>query len=249
MGRAKLFHLPGFAWHITHRCHNREFLIKFARDKRRWLYWLFQARKRYKLSILGYCLTSNHIHLLAFEQKNRQAIPRSMLLAASCTARQYNRRKQRSGAFWEDHYHATAVETGDHFRKCLVYIELNMVRAGVVGHPIDWEFCSFREVMGARQKRRLIDLQRLSELFQISDPEKLRTDYRHWIEEAISSGNMKREGIWTENVAVGKKEFVDDIKSKLGLRAIYSQVTEVDEGFVLKDFRNTYHKFASKNGL
>ena len=25
------------AWHITHRCHKREFLLKFARDRQRWL--------------------------------------------------------------------------------------------------------------------------------------------------------------------------------------------------------------------
>ena len=48
----------------THRCHKKEFLLKFAKDRDRWRYWLYEARKRYGLCILNYIITSNHIHLL-----------------------------------------------------------------------------------------------------------------------------------------------------------------------------------------
>jgi len=56
--------IPGCIWHITHRCHKREFLLKFALDRRRWLEWLFEGKKRYGACILNYAVTSNHIHLL-----------------------------------------------------------------------------------------------------------------------------------------------------------------------------------------
>lgn len=46
-------------WHITHRCHKREFLLKFSKDRRRWLQWLSEAKKRYGLKILNYAVTSN----------------------------------------------------------------------------------------------------------------------------------------------------------------------------------------------
>lgn len=39
-------------WHIAHRCHRKQFLLKFARDRRRYLYWLFEAKKRYGLCAL-----------------------------------------------------------------------------------------------------------------------------------------------------------------------------------------------------
>ena len=48
MARAKRHFLPGHVWHITHRCHKKEFLLKFARDRCRWLQWLFEAKKRYR---------------------------------------------------------------------------------------------------------------------------------------------------------------------------------------------------------
>jgi hypothetical protein len=59
-----------------------------------------------------------------------------MQLIAGRTAQEYNQRKARGGAFREDRYHATAIQTDEHLHQCLVYIDLNMVRAGVVNHPI-----------------------------------------------------------------------------------------------------------------
>src|SRR5690606_12157481 len=69
MPRANRYFLKGHVWHITHRCHRREFLLKFAKDRQRWLYWLFEARKRFGLCVLNYMVTSNHIHLLVLYQR------------------------------------------------------------------------------------------------------------------------------------------------------------------------------------
>jgi len=44
-------------------------------------------------------------------------------------------RKNRNSAFWEDRYHATAIDSDGHLFQCMKYIELNMVRVGVIDHP------------------------------------------------------------------------------------------------------------------
>jgi len=113
MARANRHHLPGYVWHITHRCHKREFLLKFDKDKKRWIYWLFEAKKRFGLKILDFTVTSNHINLLVYDGKVN-VILKSIQLIAGITGREYNQRKNRKGAFWEDRYHATAVKTGNH---------------------------------------------------------------------------------------------------------------------------------------
>jgi putative transposase len=56
MPRANRYFLPGHVWHITHRCHKKEFLLKFAKDRKRWLHWLFEARKRFGLCVLNYII-------------------------------------------------------------------------------------------------------------------------------------------------------------------------------------------------
>ena len=75
-----------------------------------------------------YMVTSNHIHLLV-RDTGGQVIAQSMQLIAGRTAQEYNQRKGRRGAFWEDRYHATAIEADVHLHRCLAYIDLNMVRA------------------------------------------------------------------------------------------------------------------------
>ena len=73
-----------------------------------------RRKKRYDLEGLNFTITSNHIHLLVYGGEDREVIPRSMQLVAGRTAQEYNRRTQRKGAFWEDRYHATAIDTDDH---------------------------------------------------------------------------------------------------------------------------------------
>lgn len=64
MARANRYYVPGYTWHITHRCHKKEFLLKFEKDRQWYLWWLFEAKKRYHLCILNYTVTSNHVHIL-----------------------------------------------------------------------------------------------------------------------------------------------------------------------------------------
>ena len=105
MARAKRHYIPGQIWHLTHRCHKGEFLLKFAKDRLRWLHWLYEARKRFGLTILNYTITSNHIHLLVVDDGERDIIPKSIQLVAGRTGQECNQRKDRKGAFWEDRYH------------------------------------------------------------------------------------------------------------------------------------------------
>jgi len=98
MPRANRYYLPGYVWHITHRCHKREFLLKFARDRRRWVQWLGEAKKRFGVSILNYAVTCNHIHLLIKDDQGEEVIPQTMQLIAGRTGQEHTRRKPKEKA-------------------------------------------------------------------------------------------------------------------------------------------------------
>ncbi len=104
MARAHRIHVPGQVWHLTHRCHHRRFLLKFARDRRLWRAWLYESRRRFGLCVLDYTVTSNHVHLIV-RDRDQGEIAASLQLIEGCTGQAYNRRKRRGGAFWEDQYH------------------------------------------------------------------------------------------------------------------------------------------------
>jgi hypothetical protein len=48
--------------------------------------------------------------------------------------------ENRKGFFWEDRYHATVVDAHHHLIQGMAYVDLNMVRAGVITHPLEWPF-------------------------------------------------------------------------------------------------------------
>ena len=211
MARAKRHYIPGQIWHITHRCHKREFLLKFAKDRRRWLQWLYEAKKRYGLLVLNYAVISNHIHLLVVGGKERDVIPNSIKLIAGRTGQEFNQRKSRKGAFWEDRYHATAVESGDHLFQCLVYIDLNMVRAGVVEHPSQWPFCGYNEIQEPKRKNTLINYGKLTKLRGFDTYDDIKTYHKRWVDDYLENGKNTRDDKWTMSIAVGSKRFVERV--------------------------------------
>jgi putative transposase len=109
------------------------------------------------------------------------------------TGQEYNQRKRRKGAYWEDCYHATAVEGDSHLIECMVYVDLNMVRAGVVDRPSDWPFCGYTEIQNPRQRYSLIDYEGLMGLFGIKSRDELRRTYGVWLEEAMGSQSQERQ--------------------------------------------------------
>jgi putative transposase len=235
MARANRHHIHGQVWHITQRCHKKEFLLKFARDRRRWCSWLFEAKKRFGLRLLNYMVTSNHIHLLVVDN-GPDVIAKSLQLIARRTAQEFNKRKKRKGAFWEDRYHATAVDQNEHLIRCLVYMDLNMVRAGVVNHPSEWETCGFNEIRNPPRRYGVIDMLGLRNLCGIPDPEQFCEQYQFWVQDAIENGKTRRESCWTESIAVGGTSFVEQIKSQLGIKAIGRRIEEQEsDRCVLKE--------------
>ncbi|HET9916992.1 MAG TPA: hypothetical protein VFQ89_07780 [Candidatus Binatia bacterium] len=67
MPRAPHYCVPGLVWHISHRCPRKEFLLKLARDRRCYLRWVFEAKKRFGISLLVSVITANPTHLLIMD--------------------------------------------------------------------------------------------------------------------------------------------------------------------------------------
>jgi REP element-mobilizing transposase RayT len=234
-------------WHITHRCHKKEFLLKFAKDRQRWIDWLFEARKRYGIVVLNYMATSNHIHLLVCDMDGGEVIPKSVQLAAGRTAQEYNQRKRRKGAYWEDRYHATAVQTDHHLVQCIVYMDLNMVRAGAVEHPSEWPHSGYGEIQEEPERYRVIDRRALMELLGINSSNGLSLSHRSWVEEALTVQGWERETRWSESIAVGSRSVVEQVKTDLGSRGLGRKIISNAEGHELRESQLSYrHHFVGE---
>lgn len=203
---------------------------------------MFEARKRYDLKVLNYIVTSNHIHLLVVvDGVGRYVIPDSIKLIAGRTGQEFNQRKKRKGAFWEDRYHATAIQYDDHLIKCMSYIDLNMVRAGVVKYPSEWEFSGFNEIQNPRQRYRIIDYESIINLFQLSDFDHMKASHQKWVFEAMKHDQLKRQEQWTQSIAVGDKTFLESVKTGLNGQALRRNIIEADTGaYQLRETQEPY---------
>ena len=215
MPRAHRYITAGRIYHLTHRCHDRAFLLRFAKDRDTYRSMLRERSAMHRVYLLNYCISCNHIHLLVTaEAKDR--ISRLMHSLEGDFAQAYNLRKSRTGAFWGDRYHATLVDGGEHLWNCLKYIDLNMVRAGEVRHPEAWNWCGYGELVGKKKRYRLIDDERLlSALGNGVTKAEFREVYASMVQKAILQKELEREAMWTESLAVGSRTFVESVETTL----------------------------------
>jgi len=190
------------------------------------------------VSLLDFCVTSNHAHLMVYAEES-QPISAFMQKVEGEFAQAYNRRHHRSGAFWSDRFHSTIIEPGRHLEQCLVYIDLNMVRCGVVPHPREWPWCGHNELMGLRRRYRLLDLEQLLSLLGACGAEQFRTHYAAMIEERIARNELSRESRWTESVAVGSEGFVREIESRIRGRQQMEVVSQAN-CWILREVGTVY---------
>ena len=132
-------------------------------------------------------------------------------------------------------YHATAIETGDHLLRCLVYIDLNMVRAGVVKHASKWGFGGYNEIQSPRRKCVLIAYEKLANLSGYDDYDSFRRSHKEWVNGSLAEGNNACENQWTQSIAVGGKQFVEKIREGLGTKALGRRIREAPGGYELKE--------------
>ena len=239
MPRANRYILPGNVCHLTHRCHNRSFLFKFGRDRTEYRNRLRSAVKEFKISLLTYCITSNHVHLLVVAEQP-QTVSSFMQKLEGEFAEYYNIRKRRSGAFWQGRYWSTMIDNRQYLWDCMKYIDLNMIRAGVVSHPSEWDWCGYRELVGERQRYTFLDVPEILARYGHSETDKFRKNYSYTIEEAISRHELKRDPIWTESIAIGSESFVNRIEQETLNRRELTVGSETENRWFIKEAPVTY---------
>lgn len=241
MPRANRYIVSGPSYHITHRCHDRAFLLQYAKHRNAYRNVLRdRLKKQVDVSLLAYCITSNHVHLLLTNRGDDDTISRFMQAVQGQFAQNYNHCESRSGAFWSDRFHATMIDSGEYLWQCMRYIDLNMVRAGVVDHPSKWEWCGYSEITGLRKRYRLLDLDRLCERTSQPDTGALGQWYQDWIDDASLAETKTRDDRWTDRIAVGRRDFVERIGRQVENRMSVEVADDGDGSWSIREKRPSY---------
>lgn len=249
MPRANRYIVSGPAYHLTHRCHNRDFLLRFAKDRDAYRQLLHeQLATHTDIRLLTYCITSNHVHLLVTSCRSNESVSAFMKDVQGQFAQSYNRRKKRKGAYWSDRFHATMIDNEEYLWHCMRYIDLNMVRAGVVRHPSEWAWCGYQEISGARKRYRTVNMAELCRRTNQIDETTVATWYFKWVSDTTAAEIHHRNKQWTESIAVGSKSFVELIGDQMINRSRLEMEQGTSGSWVIKEPPSSYNDFsATKN--
>ena len=156
MPRSPRIALPGYPHHVIQRGNNRQAIFLSDEDYKFNIDCFLRAKEQHRCRIYAYCLMSNHVHFL-IEPSDPQGLSRLLQSVGRRYVQYFNWRHGRSGTLWEGRFRSCLVSTDDYLLACCRYIELNPVRAGIVAHPRDYRWSSYR-FHGEGTKDALLDV-------------------------------------------------------------------------------------------
>ena len=208
MSRQRRLSYEGAIHHVTLRCNNKEFLFD-DQSLRLFMCLLSEACQKYKVDLFDYCLMTNHVHL-NIQVRADDALSRFMHWQANMFAKRFNAIRGRNGHLWEGRFHSTIVEPGFCVRRCMPYIDLNPVRAGMVQTPADYQWSGHLAI--AREDQSLISL--CPEYLALADSRAAR--YRAYCR--IIKEEAARKPLSLANVLfLGSQEFTEGMVDRFKL--------------------------------
>ena len=120
MMRGRIQRLSDCCIHVTQRCQEGRYLLRFKQDRRNYIRRLREGLERTSVDLLDYVVTSNHVHLLLWTEDG-ESVSKAMQYIQGTMGRDYNRRKKRRGAFWSDRFHPTLGDWPSPFTVPVLY--------------------------------------------------------------------------------------------------------------------------------
>ena len=134
---------------MIQRGNDRQLIFREPEDYQRFLAWLKDSAKEFKVAIHAYVLMPNHLHLLA-TPADETRLAQAMQRVGRYYVPWFNQKYQRSGSLFQGRFKTSLVDSERYFMACSRYIELNPVRAELAAGPLDYPWSSYAHHAGAR---------------------------------------------------------------------------------------------------
>ena len=153
--------------HVTQRGNARQVILATDADRLTYLALLREYAPLYGLSLLGYCLMSNHVHLIAVPH-HQTALAQSLKQAHGRYATYWNGRQSLSGHVWQGRFYSCPLDE-KHLWEALRYVERNPVRAGMMEQPQPWPWSSAAAHCGLASPDPMLEMQRWSQRWSVPE--------------------------------------------------------------------------------
>lgn len=147
MARLPRLTVPGYPHHLIQRGNNRQAIFVETADYETLLSMLDENARKFEVQVHAYVLMTNHFHLLA-TPATPAGLPSLMQAVGRRYVRYFNQRQGRSGTLWEGRYRSTLIQADRYLLACMVYMDLNPVRAGIAATAKEYPWSSHRHYIG-----------------------------------------------------------------------------------------------------
>lgn len=142
MARKQRVWWPGASYHIMSRGNHRLEIFRDDEDRQVYLSMLAQVKAKHPFKLYAYCLMSNHVH---FQLETIETDPgKIMKLLNMKYAIFFNKKYRFVGQLMQGRFQAETIEDDRYFLALNRYIHLNPVKAGIVPHPKDYPWSSYK---------------------------------------------------------------------------------------------------------
>jgi putative transposase len=157
------------------------------------------------VSVVGYCLMSNHVHMVLIPHE-AEALARALKATHGRYAAYWNAAHASSGHAWQGRFYSCPMEESQLW-PALRYVELNPVRAGMVKEARGWSWSSAAAHCGSGEADRCLALEVWRRRWTA------RT-WRQYLEEGESESELRalRRSTYTGR-PLGSEEFVAGLEA------------------------------------
>jgi putative transposase len=208
--------IPGIPLHLIQRGNNRSACFYSEEDYLFYLENLAEQAAKQACEIHAWCLMTNHVHLLLTPSH-----PAGASLLMKGLGQRYvqyvNRTYQRTGTLWEGRFRSCLVQEDSYVLACYRYIEMNPVRAGMVEHPAEYRWTSYRTNAQGEESRLITPHAQYNALGEAGLPR--TASYRALFKGQLDPGLVDQIRSSTNgNYVLGGSRFELEVEGVLGRR-------------------------------
>jgi len=208
--------LKNTAHHIIQRGHNRQAVFVEPSDYQYYLSTLREWKEKLGVQIYGYCLMTNHVHLIANPGYDETHLGLLMKRLAGRQTRYVNYMERRIGSLWAGRNKASPIDTDEYLLACSRYVDMNPVRAGMVSHPQEYPWSSYRQKAGLEAM--WLDIDPCYSGLDCSI-ERRQNKYAIYVAENPPQAELEQiRSAVNRSQLTGSGRFIDEVESRLGIR-------------------------------
>lgn len=143
MGRIPRVDIRDIIYHVINRANARLPLFKEDEDYQLFESILVEAKERFNMRILSYCIMPNHWHLILYPKNDGDVSKFMQWLTLTHTQRSHALQNTIGyGHLYQGRYKSFPVQTNEYLIQLFRYVERNALRAKLVKKAEDWIWSS-----------------------------------------------------------------------------------------------------------